>query len=108
MSEDNEVDHMLNAANDSDGNSDLENMQTIGQFVQYISAWHAEKLALINTMRVVPVGTVIQVTGSPTVLLDGEAMVAFQHGIDLVLSMIGTLPIVVEFEEVPASDVKSD
>ena len=68
----------------------------VEQFFNLLNAWHQEKLALVAHMRQVPPGTTVVVPDTPTVYLDGEALQAFQHGVDLVLSQLGTLPFVVE------------
>lgn len=71
---------------------ELANVNDVDQFYNLLNTWHQAKVAELNHMRAVPEGTKVSVEGKPTVWLSGEAMQAFQYGIDVSLSLLGTLP----------------
>ena len=99
-----EFDHLIGASKDET----IIPTESVDKFFAYLVAWHQEKLTLINQMRIVPEGTKLQIKGKPTVFLEGEAMQAFQYGVDFVLANLGSLPFVAELEDrKPANEPES-
>lgn len=79
----------------------------LDSFVQLLSQWHGNKVALLNHMKTIPDGTeVVLEEGLPASILTGDLLKGFQLGLGFSLSELGKLPFAVEMEDdevMPAS-----
>lgn len=76
----------------------------VNQFVGFLTAWHAKKVAILGHMLQVPEGTEMIVDGGTPVILTGDMLAGVQAGISMALMELGTLPFVAEMEPATPTD----
>jgi len=77
-------------------------VESIEQFVQITSAWHAKQVNTLRHMTEIPEGSEMQ-AGDVKVTLTGDILVGFKAGIETALLAMGNLPFGYETEEEPAT-----
>lgn len=91
-------------ANSTEATVDVNDLDT---FVQVLTHWHSNKVALIEHMKTIPDGTEVQFEeGMPASILTGDLLKGFQLGLAFSLSELGKLPFEAEMEDdevMPAS-----
>lgn len=69
-------------------------------FVQMLTHWHGNKVALIEHMKTIPDGTEVELeAGMPASIMTGDLLKGFQLGLSFSLSELGKLPFAAEMEE---------
>jgi hypothetical protein len=78
-------------------------VDNLDQFVQILTAWHAEKCAVVQHLLTIPEGSEFEVGNEgeeqTKVVLTGESLAAFKLGIEMVMMQLGELPFVAEMDE---------
>jgi hypothetical protein len=74
-------------------------IQSLDQFAGLLTAWHAEKVRVLEHMLSIPEGTTMQLDGGPEVPMTAELITGFRAGIQLALMELGTLPFITESRE---------
>lgn len=77
-------------------------VDNLDQFVQILTAWHAEKCAAVQHLLEVPEDTAFEI-GEESLVLTGPALAGFKFGLEMAMMQLGTLPFVAELEEEPAA-----
>lgn len=82
-------------------------MNDLDQFVRTLVAWHAGQVKQLQHMLELPddgggTGVVIAI-GEDQLLLEGPELKGFKAGIGAALALLGTLPFLVEMEDVPTA-----
>lgn len=70
----------------------------LDQFVKILAAWHASKVKMLNHLIQIPEGTEM-VSGTSSVILQGDVLKGFIAGIEVALMELGKLPFTYELEE---------
>ena len=70
----------------------------LDQFVKILTAWHASKVKILNHLTQIPEGTEM-VSGTSSVILQGDVLKGFVAGIEVALMELGKLPFTYELEE---------
>lgn len=73
-------------------------VDSLDQFVKLLVSWHTAKVALLKHMLEMPEGNIMEVDGKD-IALSGDALVAFQAGINVAISEMGQLPFTYELEQ---------
>ena len=73
-------------------------VNTLDQFVRFLTQWHMEKCAAVQHLKEVPDGATFEIDGKELVLT-GANMEGFKFGIEMTLMQLGTLPFVAEVED---------
>lgn len=82
----------------------LVEINDLDSFVQALTGWYTNKVAILAHMKAIPDGNTVQLGDDAPVTLTGDLLKGFQIGLGLALSEIGVLPFTPEFEdEAPAS-----
>lgn len=87
------------------GSPDHVEVENVNQFVDILSAWHANRVAVLEHMLSIPTGTEMELSDGTKKILEGDFLDGFRAGIGLSLMQLGTLP----FAELPdpaANDAK--
>lgn len=71
-------------------------IESLDQFAGLLTAWHAEKVRVLEHMLQIPEGTEMVVDGGEAVPLIGDRLAGFKAGIQLSLMELGTLPFITE------------
>jgi hypothetical protein len=71
-------------------------IQSLDQFAGLLTAWHAEKVRVLEHMLTIPEDTTMQLDGGPEVTMTADIMTGFRAGIQLSLMELGTLPFITE------------
>lgn len=77
----------------------------LNQFVMILTAWHAEKVAVLQHMLTIPEGTEFTIADEETGVLEGDILDGFKAGINLALMELGVLPFTAEMDEDEAAPV---
>ena len=78
-------------------------ISSLDHFVTLLVDWHKRQVATLEHMQTIPAGTDIAVEGEDPFRLEGDVMRAFQMGVAVSLSHLGTLPFNAEFVDPDAS-----
>ena len=73
-------------------------VESLDEFVQILTAWHAEKCAVVQHLLQVPEGSEFQVEDGDPCVMTGDMLAGFKFGIEMAMMQLGTLPFGVEFE----------
>lgn len=73
----------------------------LDQFVKVLTAWHNNKVKVLEHMTTLPTGTTMQVGEGKELALEGDILIGFQAGITLALIELGILPFIAEPDAVP-------
>lgn len=73
----------------------------LDEFLPVLMDWHEKQVAIVEHLRMVPVGIEVEIEGSAPFTLTAESHRAFQMGIELSLQYLGSLPFQAEYEEEP-------
>lgn len=79
------------------------NVESLDQFVTLLVDWHKRQVATLEHLQTIPEGTDIAVEGDEPFKLEGDVHKAFQMGIALSLSHLGTLPFNAEYVDPDAT-----
>lgn len=81
-------------------------IEDVNQFVGLLSAWHDDKVKVLEHMLQIPDGTEMVINGTDSSVLTGDLLKGFRAGIELSLMELGTLPLVAETVDVaePATE----
>ncbi len=88
---------MENIETKDDPQSDLVALTNVDLFAAHLVAWHKRKVAMLQHMLDIPDGSEFTVnidSVEQTVILTGDALVAFRGGLATALMELGTLPFV--------------
>ena len=90
--------------------SDLLYIDNIQTLVTALTAWHDQKIQILEYMMTVPSGTEIHINDNETIVLDGDVHKGFCAGIIVALSELGTLPfkVTAAAEDPPATETNND
>lgn len=66
-------------------------VEDLHSFVSLLNSWHKEKVAILEYLIEIPVGTEMEYEGKTITLID-DTLLAFKAGINLALGEIGILP----------------
>ena len=72
-------------------------IQDLDQFVKILTAWHAERVALVNKLLEIPAGTAFEI-GDASLTLSDDALPYFKFGVEMALMQLDTLPFAAELE----------
>lgn len=83
----------------SNGNKkDLLEITDVNTFIELTQLWHGQRVAVVQHMKEIPVGTrVVPDEGESELLLEGDVLRAYKLGISLALGQFLNLP----FQDVP-------
>lgn len=73
-------------------------VDSLPQFIQLLSQWHANKVATLKHLTSIPEGTDVVVDEQSVMKLEGDTLKGFRVGLETALMELGTLPFAVEFE----------
>lgn len=73
-------------------------IDSLDQFVKILTAWHSQKVAVLEHMLTIPEGSEMVVEGEPAspVVMTGDILAGFKAGLGLALMELGTLPFLCE------------
>lgn len=74
-------------------------------FVRLLASWHGKRVKRLEDLMATPEGTKVTMDGKVGLELSGDILKAFQFGVAMALSQLGTLPFEAEFAE-PEPDAK--
>lgn len=74
-------------------------------FVKLLTSWHSKRVLRLENLMATPEGTKVTLDDKEAFVLTGETLKAFQFGVAMSLTQLGTLPFEAEFEE-PTPDAK--
>jgi len=77
---------------------DVDNITDLNDFVLLLTKWHTAKVEVLEHMLKIPEGTEASLSESVSVVLTGDAYIAYQIGLSTALSELGILPFVYELE----------
>lgn len=83
---------------------DIIPMPDLDTFVRALTAWHSQKMAMLEHLKNIPPGTAFQVgdgTEAKDLVMTAEMLEGFQFGIEMALMQVGDLPFVAETEDTP-------
>lgn len=85
----------------------IDNIQTL---VAALTAWHDQKIQILEHMMTVPSGTEMLINDNETIVLDGDVLKGFCAGIIVALSELGTLPfeVTADAEDPHATETNND
>lgn len=85
----------------------IDNIQTL---VAALTAWHDQKVQILEYMMTIPSGTEILINDDETIVLDGDTLKGFCAGIIVALSELGTLPfeVIADTEDPHATEANND
>ena len=76
---------------------------SLSQFVSLLTKWHGNRVAQLEHLLEIPEGTEASLNETESIKLIGDARTGFLIGVTLGLAQLGTLPFVVELEDLPES-----
>ena len=85
----------------------IDNIQTL---VAALTAWHDQKVQILEYMMTIPSGTEMLINDNETIVLDGDVHKGFCAGIIVALSELGTLPfeVTADAEEPHSPETNND
>lgn len=78
-------------------NAETIEVDDLDGFVKLLTKWHANKIAVLNHMLLIPEGSDMT-SGDQTIKLEGDLMAGFKAGLEVALMELGTLPFAFEEE----------
>lgn len=72
--------------------NEVEIVEDLNTFLKKYLPWHKSKIRQLQHMLTVPDGMEVQLGDETTLILTGDALIAFRIGIELCLSELGKLP----------------
>lgn len=78
--------------------NDVTPIDDVNELASKLIQWHSNRVARLNNMLEVPVGTEVDFEDGETLTLEGPTHSAFRLGIEVALHELGRLPIVAEYE----------
>ena len=80
----------------SEAATQLVPVEDLDTFVAILSAWHEQKVAVLEHMMHIPDGSEVQVNDGAVQVLSGEYLTGFMLGVSVALMELGTLPFLTE------------